>query len=232
MLTAMLSGATLGLVNLVHCASMCGPLSSAVCLRAGRQGLARYQVGRALSYVFIGALSGHLGRALSLLTPSHVSIWVVATLTAAACLLTARALLRAGSDPSALVQLRASSEPRRTRRSLFAVLLPLVPRDPFVFGLLSALLPCGVLASAVLAAVASGSAPNGSLLMAGFAAVSGSAVLAAGLVTQHVPRRYAPAFRRVVAAALVAAAALAVARPIQATARSASDTAPHAVHCH
>jgi len=223
MVSAVLSGAMLGLVNLVHCAGMCGPLSSALCLRAGRAGLARYQAGRTLGYVFLGALSGHLGRALSVL-PSRLSVWLVALLTAAACLLTARSVLAANRAGDALLQLR-----RSRRRSLFALLAPLVPREPLAFGLLSALMPCGVLASAAIAAVASGSALRGSLLMAAFAVTSGSAVWATGLLTQHLPRRHAPLFRRALALALLTVAALAIARPLQAT---ASNAAAHAPHCH
>jgi sulfite exporter TauE/SafE len=230
MFTALISGLMLGLVNLMHCAGMCGPLSGAVCLRSGRAGLARYQIGRVSSYVFLGALSGHLGRALAVGVPATVSVWLTASLTAAACLLTARSLLRASRAAEAVVPAAALSAPRSQRRSLFALLSPLVPRDPFVFGLLSALLPCGVLASAVLAAVASGSAGNGSLLMAAFASMSGSAVLAAGSLMQLVPGRFAPLFRRGLACALVALALLSVARPLSALSQTASPS--HALHCH
>lgn len=214
---------------MAHCAAMCGPLSSAVSLRASKAGLGRYQIGRALSYAFLGALSGHLGKALQWLTPSALSAWVVASLTAAACLLTARALLRSNNEPTALVQLR--TEPQR-RRSLFTILAQLVPREPFVFGLLSVLLPCGVLASALLAAVASGSALSGGALMSAFAGVSGLAVLGAGLTTQLVPRRFAAGFRRAIAYALVALALLAVYRPLHALTLPPREAAALGAHCH
>jgi sulfite exporter TauE/SafE len=230
MFTALMSGLMLGLVNLMHCAGMCGPLSGAVCLRSGRVGLARYQIGRVSSYVFLGALSGHLGRALAVAVPATVSVWLTASLTAAACLLTARSLLRASASAT-LLPASALCAPRSQQPSLFALLTSLAPRDPFVFGLLSALLPCGVLASAVLAAVASGSAASGSLLMAAFAFMSGSAVLAAGFVMQLVPGRFAPLFRRGLACALVAIALLSVARPLSALSRTASSPS-HALHCH
>lgn len=226
MLTAVMSGATLGLINMVHCAAMCGPLSSAASLPSGAHRATRYQLGRLVSYAFLGALSGHLGRALRLIAPSSASIWIVAALTAAACLLTARSLFAGSLGSSGLVQLKTGPQ----RRSLFALFLQLVPREPFVLGVLSALLPCGVLASAVLAAVATGDAVLGSSLMLAFAAVSGVAVWSATLALQIAPRRFALPVRRVLAVALVAMAGLALYRPIHALSRE-PHADPHAA-CH
>lgn len=227
MLIAVVTGATLGLLNMVHCVAMCGPLSSAASLPSGAQRATRYQLGRLASYTFLGALSGHLGRALQLITPGAASIWVVATLTAAACLLTARSLFEGARAGSGLVQLKAA----RKNRSLFALFLGLVPREPFVLGMLSALLPCGVLASVVLAAVATGDALLGSLLMLAFAAVSGMAVWSATLAIQLAPRRFALPVRRALALALVAIAGLALYRPLQ-TLTSVSHAAEPHMACH
>jgi sulfite exporter TauE/SafE len=227
MLTAILSGATLALLNVVHCAAMCGPLSSAVCLPAGGQRLVRYQLGRLSSYAFVGAMSGHFGRALRLVAPGAAGAWVVATLTAAACLLTARSLVGATASSTGLVQLKVG----RTPRSLFALLVGLVPREPFVFGLLSALLPCGVLASAVLAAVAFGDAVRGMLLMLTFSAVSGVAVWSASVAIQFAPRRFALPVRRGLAAVLVVLAGLTLYRPMRALTREPLASEAHAA-CH
>jgi uncharacterized protein len=222
MLTAVTAGATLGLLNVVHCTAMCGPLSSAASAPASLSRATRYQLGRLLSYTFLGALSGHLGHALRLVGPSAVSAWIVATLTAAACLLTARSLFAGAKPASGLVQLQSA----RKRRSLFAVLLELVPREPAVLGMLSALLPCGVLASVLLAAVATGDAVPGAVLMGAFAAVSGVAVWGATLAIQLAPRKLGVPVRRVLALALIAMAGLALSRPIYALANE-----PHAA-CH
>ena len=227
MLTAVMSGATLGLLNMVHCAAMCGPLSSAASLPSSAQRAARYQLGRLASYVFLGALSGHLGSALRLIAPGTASVWVVATLTAAACLLTARSLFSGAAATSGLVQLKTG----RKRRSLFGLFLELVPREPFVLGMLSALLPCGVLAAAVLAAVATGDALLGSSLMFAFAAVSGVAVWGATIAIQLAPRRFPLPARRALAFALVAMAGLALYRPIYAITRDPHAAGPHAA-CH
>lgn len=228
MLTAVLSGATLGLLNMVHCASMCGPLSSAVSLPGGAQRATRYQLGRLASYGFLGAMSGHFGSALQLLAPGTASVWIVATLTAAACVLTARALLGVrGAATAGLVQLQTGPK----RRSLFALLIGLVPREPLVLGMLSALLPCGVLASALLAAVATGDALSGMSLMLTFAALSGVAVWSASVAVQAVPRRFALPARRVLACALLALAMLSLYRPIYALTHESHTAGGHAA-CH
>lgn len=223
MLAVWVSGATLGLANMAHCAAMCGPLSGAVSRSAGRLGLLRYQAGRLAGYAFLGALSGHVGRALQLIVPSRVSVWIPATLAAAACLMTAYGLLQPAAPRAGLVQLRAAGK----RRSPFAVLFALVPKEPLVLGALSALLPCGVLASAVLAAVAAGDAASGTGLMVAFAAVSGIAVWGAGLATQILPERFGPKLRHALVYVLVVMAALAVYRPIHALTQPG-----HNVSCH
>lgn len=212
---------------MVHCAAMCGPLSSAASLPSSAHRATRYQLGRLASYAFLGALSGHLGRALRLIAPGAASSWIAASLTAAACLLTARSLFAGASASAGLVQLKTGPQ----RRSLFALFLQLVPREPFVLGMLSALLPCGVLASAVLAAVAAGDAVLGSSLMLAFAAVSGVAVWSATLAMQVAPRRFALPVRRALAFALVAMAGLALYRPIHALTREPHAADPHAA-CH
>lgn len=208
---------------MAHCAAMCGPLSGAVSRSAGKSGLPRYQAGRLASYAFLGAVSGHLGRALQLIVPSRVSLWIPATLAAAACLLTAYSLLKPAAPGGGLVQLRAAGP----RRSLFSLLFALVPKEPLVLGALSALLPCGVLASALLAAVASGDAASGAALLAAFAAVSGAAVWSAGFATQFLPERFGPKLRHALVYVLVLMAALAVYRPIHALTQ-----AEHSVACH
>jgi sulfite exporter TauE/SafE len=187
----------------------------------------RYQVGRATSYGFLGAMSGHLGHALRLSVPDAAAVWVVAPLTAAACMLTARSLLRRTPAVDGLVQLKST----RPRASLFAVLLRLVPREPLVLGMLSALLPCGVLASSLLAAVATGDAWSGMSLMLAFAAVSGAAVWGASAAMQLAPRSFNLSFRRALACALFVFAGLTLYRPIRALTREPHASVHHAA-CH
>ncbi|MET0385899.1 MAG: sulfite exporter TauE/SafE family protein [Polyangiales bacterium] len=221
MLTAVASGAALGLANVAHCAGMCGPLCAASCGRRDAVRLARYQLGRMAGYGFLGATSGELGAALTWLPLGRFAPWICAALTVGGCLLALRSLFRANVPP--LVKLGP-------RRSEPFSLLRLMPREPLALGLASALLPCGALAGAVLAAAASGSAREGTGLMLSFAAVSGIAVLVTASAAGQLARMKAPAARLVLACVLLAAGGVAVARPFRALASAAPSSA--AVHCH
>lgn len=223
MLTALLSGAAFGAFNLAHCAGMCGPLAAAGCSRTGRTGLFRYQLGRTLAYVYAGSLAGHFGRGLALYGGGW-SVWLFALLTAAACVISARSLWRR-SGTNGLHQLRVGPKPR----SLFGTLLRLLPRDPLALGLLSLLLPCGLLAAALLAAIASGSAPAGATFMLGFAAVSGMAVLGTGRLVQ-LGAAFSLRQRRGLAVVLIVAAALTVGKPLAALGSAHSPSQTHACH--
>jgi sulfite exporter TauE/SafE len=208
MSAAFITGATLGLLNLPHCAGMCGPLVSVSCGQERRTGPLRYQLGRTAAYVCAGAVAGHLGEALAFVAPGRVGGWVFAALTACACLLAARTLL--GRGPR-LVTLRASA----STRAPLARLWQLVPREPALLGLVSVLLPCGLLAAALVAAVTTGSGQGGALLMLGFVASSGIALLGAGWLFQVLPAQASPTLRRVFAGLLVLSAVLSIARPLR-----------------
>jgi sulfite exporter TauE/SafE len=225
MLPALLSGALLGTLNLGHCATMCGPWVAGGCAERGAKGLWRYQLGRTASYAFAGALCGHFGAGLTLSTANAWTSWCFAIAAAVGCMWTARALVRTPG----LVQLRAR-EPRRW--SVFATLLQLVPRDALVLGLLSVALPCGLLAVALLAAVASGNANAGAAFMLGFVSVSGAALLGGGFALQRLPR--APLWLRKVSASMLVVLALSLlARPMAALAPGANAaTEPPHTHCH
>jgi sulfite exporter TauE/SafE len=106
MLSALLSGAVFGMLNLAHCAGMCGPLAAAGCASTGRADLVRYQLGRSVAYGYAGAIAGHFGRGLLLYGASWTT-WLFPLLTAAAYLFAARGLLR-GTRSNGLVQLGTS----------------------------------------------------------------------------------------------------------------------------
>lgn len=225
MLAALVSGAAFGTLNLAHCAGMCGPLAAVSCGAGERSDLVRYQLGRTAAYVTAGVILGHAGRGL-LPADAAWTRWAFPLLTAAACVTAAIKLLRRRKSPN-VVQLRTSE--KRTR-SVFGTLLRLVPRDPLTLGLLSITLPCGLLASASLMAIATGSPEAGAAFMLGFASASGIAVVGAAIVTRLAPRIGAGA-RRLVACALVLTAVVAVARPLAAYATATPSAASHP-SCH
>lgn len=222
MLAALLSGLAFGAVNLAHCAGMCGPLAAAGCARTGRAGLLRYQVGRGVAYAYAGAIAGQLGRGLSLAEASWVR-WLFPLLSAAACVVAARTLF-VRTPRVAWVQLGLGPRPKR---AWFARLAALLPRDPLPLGLLSVLLPCGLLAAALLAAVATGTPSSGAAFMLGFAAASGGALLGAGLLAQLAPR-FSIHVRRGLACVLLVTGLLSVAKPLAAI----GGNEPETHHCH
>jgi uncharacterized protein len=225
MSAAFIAGVTLGLINLPHCAGMCGPLVSVGCGQARGTGPLRYQLGRTASYVCAGAIAGHVGEALAFAAPGRVGGWLFAALTASACLLAARSLL--GGGPR-LVALRSSA----AARSPLARLMALVPRDPAFLGLMSVLLPCGLLAAALVAAVATGSGRAGALLMLGFVTSSGIALLGAGWLFQLISPQASPRLRRILAVVLVLTAVLSIARPLRSEVISQHAFVPVTHHCH
>jgi sulfite exporter TauE/SafE len=208
MLIALTTGATFGLLNWSHCAGMCGPLSSMVCVRAGRPGLFRYQLGRTLGYGGAGALCGHLGQSLAVAASVPAMRWMFTGLAAVACLFAALSLLR---DRTPTVKLRLS---RRVPAGLSAALGRILPREPLSLGVLSVLLPCGLLAAALLSAVATGDGAHGAALMAGFAVSTGCSLLGVGWFAQVTSARVSKLARKGMAVLLLAAAIVMVARPL------------------
>jgi len=208
MWTSFATGAVLAGMGIGHCAAMCGPLAAASCAHRSRGSLWRYQWGRTTGYVFFGGLAGDLGASVALLGSSAWASWVFPVIAAIGCMALAhRVWLR---KPRALVRLRV---PEQRKSSLFTRVASLVPEDPLALGLLSSLLPCGLLATALLAAAATRSAPAGAVLMLGFVTVSGAALAGAGLIVARLPR--APSWlRHLTGCVLVATAGWTLSRPI------------------
>jgi sulfite exporter TauE/SafE len=187
-----------GLANSAHCAGMCGPF--AVAASGGAARLSAFLAGKAFAYVFLGAVAGAIGGGLSA-TSATLGAWIGAltgALMVAAGLL---AMARAGRGV-----VGADLGVRLLRR------LP-AGAGPFTLGVITGALPCGVLALAVLRALAQPSAAHGAGFMLAFATgTAPSLVVAAltgrGLLARLGPRRAAFAG----GALLVLAGALALMR--------------------
>lgn len=212
MLTALLSGAGLGLLSVPHCAAMCGPLAQAACSRAvQRHAPVHYQVGRVFGYGFIGALSGHFGRTLSSVQLAGWLPLLLAFATASALLFAAWRLVAAARvRPEPLMTLRTHARgPSRWTR-----LQRLLPTHPAVFGLSTALLPCGALAAALLVSASYAAPVPSALSMAGFALATAPATFAVAWLMQRLPQLRSRRLLRFVSVALVAMAIALVARPL------------------
>ncbi|STZ76615.1 sulfite exporter TauE/SafE family protein [Bergeriella denitrificans] len=156
-----------------HCAGMCGGLSGAFALQLpphiNRFGLIiLMNLGRISSYVFIGALMGLLGQTGMLLDETR-SVQLV-LFAAANILLLLLGLYLAGISAAAS-KIEALGRPVWKRLNpLLGRLLPIrsVPAC-FGVGLLWGWLPCGLVYSASLYALGSGSAAQGGLYLLAFA---------------------------------------------------------------
>lgn len=154
----------LGLVQSLHCATMCGPLASCV----GGSGAVTWHAGRAASYAAAGVALGSLGSGLG--TTQLASPGAVAAL-----------ILAAGLLVTTVFGERVLAIPgfgRIARPLLGAVMrLPLATRG-LALGAVSVLLPCGLLWLALAAAAVSGGPVQGAVAMLGF--VLGSLPLLVG----------------------------------------------------
>ena len=167
LLTALLAG----LLGGVHCVGMCGGIVAAFSFRADgstppfRLHLA-YNLGRVSSYVFFGALAGMLGASLKLagFLPVQTLLFVLAQIV-----MIMLGLYLAGFSRWVLVFERAGGVLWRAVKPLFQKLLP-VRSTPqaLLAGMVWGWLPCGLVYSVLVSALAAGSAASGAALMLAF----------------------------------------------------------------
>lgn len=140
-----------------HCAAMCGPVAS---LMAQRKSLLSYHLGRLFSYATLGGLAGGLGQIF--LNSQVLKLrWISAGLLALFLLYLALATLfpkrfKGPAEWSVLKNLIQRFHSARFFRS---------SHSGWIFGIFTAMLPCGWLYTYVLAAMASGSVWSGVLVM-------------------------------------------------------------------
>jgi sulfite exporter TauE/SafE len=211
------AGAIAGLVSIPHCAAMCGPLSAFACGRAAsRFAPLRYQAGRTVGYALAGGVMGYAGemvtRSLSAAWTSAILSWTLAiALGATAWKLWATGpSARVAAENARLVAL----SPARPVRSGLDRLLALVPRDPLVFGVATALLPCGALYAALALAAGTTSVLGGVAVMLGFATASGVALVSAAWLARQLRVSQHHVAARVLAAALAVGAVFLAIRPV------------------
>lgn len=175
-----------------HCVGMCSPFVLFVSRRyvapeAGRAAAFRaqlwYTAGRVLTYAILGAIAGALGGVVQL-AGAILGLQRAASVVAGAVLVL-----------WALVALSDLVPGLDTGGSLFAKvaarLKGRVPGHPFAVGLFLGLLPCGLLYSAVIAAVARGGPLEGALALALFGLGTAPALLGVSLADELLARRRA-----------------------------------------
>lgn len=167
LLTALLAG----LLGGVHCVGMCGGIVAAFSFRADgtpppfRLHLA-YNLGRVSSYAIFGAAAGALGASLKLAAflPVQTLLYVLAQ-----GVMILLGLYLAGFNRWVLVFERAGGALWNRVRPLFQRLLPVrsLPQA-LLAGMAWGWLPCGLVYSVLVSALAAGSAPSGAALMLAF----------------------------------------------------------------
>ena len=162
-LTALL----MGLAGGPHCVAMCGAACAGLGHAAGerqRQALAVFQLGRLLGYSLLGGLAAVSVQGLGWLTTQSAALRPLWTLLHLAAMALGVVLMLQARQPvwleHAARRLWAGVQRWHQRRGLLA---------PGLVGMLWALMPCGLLYSALMVAALSGSAGDGALTMAGFA---------------------------------------------------------------
>ncbi|MBK5915380.1 sulfite exporter TauE/SafE family protein [Rhodocyclus purpureus] len=208
-----------GLLGGGHCVGMCGGIVGALSLggaatplrRAGAAGggfsalplhLA-YNAGRIASYVLAGALAGALGGA-SLVLAGQLPLRLVLSTLANLMLIALGAHLAGSSGVIAFVE--------RGGQRLWRFVSPLSGRflpvrgvaQAFPLGLLWGWLPCGLVYSALVTALGSGSALNGALAMLSFGLGTLPNLLLAGLLAARLRHWLARRWLRLAAGLIVA----------------------------
>lgn len=171
-LTALL----MGLVGGPHCVAMCGAACAGMGQAAGARKNAAmwtFQAGRVLGYSLLGGLAGASMQGLGWLTVQSAALRPVWSLFHVAMVVLGLVLLFSAQQPVWL---------ERVGRALWAQARRLAAGwgrgAPLVVGTLWALLPCGLLYSALLVATLSGHALEGAGVMALFALGSSVSMMA------------------------------------------------------
>ena len=185
LLTALLAG----LLGGVHCVGMCGGIVAAFSFRADgtpppfRLHLA-YNLGRVSSYAIFGAAAGALGASLKLAAflPVQTLLYVLAQ-----GVMILLGLYLAGFNRWVLVFERAGGALWNRVRPLFQRLLPVrsLPQA-LLAGMAWGWLPCGLVYSVLVSALAAGSAPSGAALMLAFGLGTLPNLLGMGLFARQI----------------------------------------------
>lgn len=168
---SLLAALLVGFSGGVHCVGMCGGIVTALSLPTGKRQpfvfYLTYSLGRIASYAVAGALAGLLGSAAFLsdaLYPLQQALYLLAQL-----MLILLGLYLAGLNHAVLMLERWGGRLWTRLQPLFGRMLPVRNlRQALAAGALWGWLPCGLVYSVLVAALASGNAADGAALMLAF----------------------------------------------------------------
>jgi sulfite exporter TauE/SafE len=173
---SILTVAVYGLLTSFHCVGMCGGLIVSQC--AGKQNrwlpAARYNLGRVISYTLVGFVIGLVGSVLG----KNPYIKTMAPLLAALIMIVTA------------LQLFGALRWLQTGGDRLPVFFGRLKNwGPFAVGLLTGIMPCGMLQMVQMYALSVGNAFSGALVMFVFAVCSSSILLAIGFLSSFVTAR-------------------------------------------
>ena len=186
---SLLAALLAGLLGGVHCVGMCGGIVAAFSFRADgsappfRLHLA-YNLGRVFSYALFGALAGALGASLKLadFLPVQTLLYILAQVV-----MILLGLYLAGFSRWVLVFERAGGGLWKRVKPLFQKLLPVRSLPQAVLaGMAWGWLPCGLVYSILVSALAAGSATSGAALMLAFGLGTLPNLLGMGLFARQI----------------------------------------------
>lgn len=210
-----------GILGTAHCLGMCGPLALAIGSRAGGwtngwQRQVTYTGGRIFTYAVLGAAAGYFGSRLDRSLPAIINAPAILAI-AAGLLLIYQGLLATGWLTSLLVRfkLRAASPSACIAGGLLA---PFFRQrgilGVFVAGVMTGLMPCGLLYGMLALATSSGSLAAGSLAMAVFGLGTAPAMILAGMGAQVIGLAARRRIYTIAACCLVLTGIISVARGV------------------
>ena len=165
----------MGLAGGPHCIAMCGAACAGIGKAAGAHGTSAiwtFQIGRLVGYSALGAVAAASMQALGWLTTQTAAMRPVWTLFHVAAVMLGLMLLVLARQPVWL-----DTTARQVWSKVRALNAAWGRRAPLAIGTLWALMPCGLLYSALLVAALSGGPLEGAMTMALFALGSGVSLL-------------------------------------------------------
>jgi sulfite exporter TauE/SafE len=195
-----------------HCAGMCGPfvIAQVTSGLAARPTLTRlsagallpYHLGRAATYVGLGAAAGLVSGVV--VHGAGFRPVLVGLLAVGAVLMLAQAI----AQLAALLPATSAGLADRVARAAAPLMADVRGSRRFLLGLVLGFLPCGLLYGALAAAAAAGSALGAAFAMAAFALGTMPALVGVGLAGAFFGRRFLPAARAIAVPMLVLNAAV------------------------
>jgi sulfite exporter TauE/SafE len=167
----------MGLVGGPHCVAMCGAACAGISRAAGErstQALLSFQASRMVGYALFGAFAAGSVQGLALLGTNTLAIRPLWSMFHAAAFLLGVVLIWRARQPAWIENLG-----QKVWRRARPVLNRLGAKAPFILGVSWALMPCGLLYSALLVASLSANALEGAVIMALFS-IGTSVSLTAG----------------------------------------------------